>query len=337
LLTYHRHGTQTVWEDGMRVASLVLAIVGGLALTSPSAAQEGWPTRPVRIIVPFPPGGTTDIIARVVQQRLGERLGQQVIVENRAGAAGTTGTEAMVRSSDGHTLAIVISSLASNVALQPKLPFRVPEDIVPITFAGLVPNLIGVHPSVEARSLPELIARAKTKPGSLNFATSGVGTANHFAGELLKQVAQIDIVHTPYRGGGPAINDLVGGQVPIGINALSSVLPHVQGGRVRALATTGARRSPTTPDVPTVAELGYPGFEVVEWWGFVAPLSMPMAGVNRLHRELVAILGSAEIVDKLAAQGVEVSTSTPDEFRAFLGQEVRKLDALVKTAGIKVD
>jgi len=303
----------------------------------PARAQTAWPSRPLRLVIPFPPGGTTDIIGRTLQAPLADRLGQPVVVENRAGGAGTAGVEAMVRAADGHTVALVISSLASNVALQPGLPFDVERDIAPIGLIGFVPNAIAVHPSVPARTLGELVALARARPGALNYGTSGIGTANHFAGELFRLEAGIDIVHTPYRGGGPAINDLVGGQIPVGVNALSSILPQIRAGRVRALATTGKARSAALPDVPTVAESGFPGFDVVEWWGLVAPAAMPAANVSRFAEALNAALARPDIAAKLAEQGLDLASSDPVAFKAFVRAEIAKLAGIVRRAAIKAE
>ena len=315
------------------------ALVGALALSGEAIAQaQPWPTKPIRLIVGNPPGGTNDILARLLQVPLQEALGQPIVIENRAGGATMVATEATVRAApDGYTLGTIISVHASNVSLQPKLPYDPIKDITPIAFLGRVANIVVVHPSVKANTFAELLALAKANPGTIHHGTSGNGTSQHFSGELLRLGTGVDIVHVPYRGGGPAINDVVGGQIQMMFGNFASILPHVRSGRVRPLAVTGANRSPVLPDLPTVAEAAnLPGFAVTEWYAVIGPAGLPPEIVQRMNKTIYEAMQRPEIASKLRDQGIEVDFMTPDQMMDFIKAEIAKIGDIVKRANIKL-
>jgi tripartite-type tricarboxylate transporter receptor subunit TctC len=319
--------------------ALAAALVGALAFSGEQAAQaQPWPNKPIRLIVGNPPGGTNDILARLLQVPLQEALGQPIVIENRAGGATMVATEATVRSApDGYTLGTIISVHASNVALQPRLPYDPIKDITPIAFLGRVANIVVVHPSVKANTFPELLALAKANPGSIHHGTSGNGTSQHFSGELLRLGTGVDIVHVPYRGGGPAINDVVGGQIQMMFGNFASILPHVKSGRVRPLAVTGATRSPVLPDLPTVAEAAnLPGFAVTEWYAVIGPAGLPPEIVQRMNKAIYDAMKRPEIEAKLRDQGIEVDYMPPDQMMDFIKSEIAKIGDIVKRANIKL-
>ncbi|MGQ0525189.1 MAG: Bug family tripartite tricarboxylate transporter substrate binding protein [Betaproteobacteria bacterium] len=303
------------------------------------AQTETYPSRPVRMIVPFPPGGSTDIMARVVAQKLTEKLGQQVIVDNRGGAGGTIGMNIAAKAPpDGYTL-MMSTSITHTVgaSLYSKLPYNVLTDFAPITLAASVPLLFVVNPGVPAKSVKELIQLAKAKPGQLNYASPGSGTSGHLAAEMFKSMAGVDIVHVPYKGGGPAVVDLIGGQVQVLILSAVATLPHVKTGKLRALAVTGLARSPKLPDIPTVSESGLPGYEVVLWYGVSAPAKTPASIVNRLNRDIVAIMQSPDMRERLASEAGEPVGNTPEQFEKIIRADVAKWSKIVKESGIKAD
>jgi tripartite-type tricarboxylate transporter receptor subunit TctC len=271
-----------------------LAAVATPALAQPRPAAAAWsPTRPVRLIVPWPPAGTTDILARQIAPALSAALGQAVVVENRGGASGAIGTvEALRAAPDGHTICLSVSTLIT-AALLTRQPYHPIEDVAPILHLADVPNILVVHPSLPVRSVAELIAFGRANPGRLSFGSPGVGSSVHISGEVFKLATGIDMTHVPYRGGGPALTDLVAGQIPMMFGNAGSTLPHVRNGSVRPLAVTSARRLPFVPELPTVAESGLPGFEVVEWYAFFGPAGMPREAVERFNREVMAIVGTA--------------------------------------------
>ena len=316
----------------------VLLGAGAVVTAGPASAQEWAPTRPMRFIVPFPPGGTADLLGRLLAQHLSERLGQPVVVENRGGAGTLIATEALIRSApDGHTVGLIASPHASNATLAKNLSFDPIKDIQPLTLVGRVSLLLVVHPGVKANSLQELIALAREQPGSIHFGSSGIGMGNQIAGELLKLKLKLDLVHVPYRGGGPAMNDLVGGQIQMMFNAFPSTLPLVQSGRFRALAITGEQRSPSLPNVPTLAEAGVPGLDIYEWFGLVAPAGTPPEATRRLHAETIGFLERPDIKDRLKKQDVEIVQQTPEEFRAFIQQEIERYREIIVSANIKLN
>jgi tripartite-type tricarboxylate transporter receptor subunit TctC len=304
----------------------------------PDAAAQAYPVRAVRLILPFPPGGGTDFIARLIQNRFAEGLEQQVIVDNRPGASGILGTEiASKAAADGYTLAMGTSNtMSGNVALFPKLPYDPLRDFVPISLIATQPNILAVHPSLPARSVKELIALAKSRPGQLNYASSGSGSSHHLGGELLKLMAGINMVHVPYKGTGPAIQDTVGGHVEVLFAGIAAALPHVQSGRIRALGITKATRSPMLPDLPAIAE-ALPGYELTAWHGMFAPAGTPQAVIAKVHGALLQALRHAEVRERFASQGADVVGSAPAEFTKFLRADIEKLGKLIRAAGIKAE
>ena len=300
------------------------------------AAAQVYPSRPIRFIVPFPPGGGNDIVGRIVALKLAEALGQPVVVDNRGGAGGTIGTDITAKSpADGYTVLINNISLAVNATLFAKLPYDTLKDLAPITLVGRQPNLLVVHPAVPAHSIAELLALAKAKPRQLNYGSGGVGTASHLATELLKLMTSVDLVHVPYKGLGPALTDLMGGQVQLIISTMASALPQVKAGKLRPLAVTTAKRSVFFPEVPTMDEAGVRGYEFNTWYGLLVPAGTPRPVVERLNKETARVLGSAAVKEQFTPQGIEVAPGTPEEFGAYLKTEVQKWAQVVKASGAK--
>jgi len=300
-------------------------------------AQSNYPSKPIRIISIFAPGGGNDVLCRLVAQQLTERLKQQVIVENRVGANGIVGTEAVARSApDGYTFTLIPSGHTVNASMYKKLPFDSIKDFTPITLAGSSPLVLAVHPSLPAKNVRELIALAKARPGQLTYVSSGIGASGHLAGALFDTMAGTQMVHIPYKGMSLAVSDLMGGQVSMTFGTSLSVVPHVRTGRLRALATTGARRSPALPDLPTIAET-LPGYEAGLWYGFVGPARMPDEIVKRLNAEIVAILAQPDTREKLAGQGLEARSSTPDEFARVMAADVVRWAAVVQRLGLQAE
>lgn len=309
-----------------------------LLSTSPAFAQSAYPNKPIRIISIFAPGGGNDVICRLVAQQLTERLKQQVIVENRVGANGIVGTEAAARSApDGYTFTLIPSGHTVNASMYKKLPFDSIRDFTPITLAGSGPLVLAVHPSLPAKNVKVLIALAKARPGQLTYVSSGVGASGHLAGAMFDSMTGTKMVHVPYKGMSLAVSDLMGGQVSMTFGTSLSVIPQVRTGRLRALATTGAQRSPALPDLPTVAESGVPGYEASLWYGFVGPARMPPEIVQRLNTEIVAILALPDTREKLASQGVDARSTTPDEFARILTADVARWAKVVQKLGLQAE
>jgi tripartite-type tricarboxylate transporter receptor subunit TctC len=321
-----------------RILAAVIAAAAFIASTLCGFA-ETYPSRPVRLIVPFPPGGSTDIMARVVAQKLTERLGQQVIVDNRGGAGGRIGMHLAAKAlPDGYTLLMSTSITHTvQVSLYSKLPYNVLTDFAPISLVASIPLLLVVNPSVPAKSVKELIALAKAKPGQLSYASPGNGTSGHLAAEMFRSMADVDVVHVPYKGGGPAITDLIGGQVQMMILSALATLPHVKTGKLRALAITSLTRSPYLPHIPTMTESGLPGYEVVLWYGVSAPAKTPPVIIARLNKEIVQIMRLPEVRERLASEAGQPVGSTPEEFQAIIRTDVAKWGKVVKEAGIKAE
>jgi len=315
-----------------------IVVASAIATVDVPAQAQSWPNRPIRFILPNPPGGTNDILARMLQAPLQEILGQSVIVENRAGGSNIIATETVVRSPpDGYTIGTIISVHASNVALQPKLPYDSIKDIAPIAFLGYVGNIVVVHPSVKANSMQELIALAKANPGLIHHGSSGIGTSQHFSGELLKLRTGADFVHVPYRGGGPAINDLLGGHIQMMFGNFTSIVPYVRAGTVRPLAVTAGQRSPVFPDLPTVAEAAnLPGFAVTEWYAVYGPRGLPPEIVAKLNAAFYEALKRPDIAAKLQDQGIEVEFMTPARLGEFIKAEIEKLGDIAKRANMRL-
>lgn len=310
--------------------------VGGFTICV--AQSQPYPTRPIRLVVPYPPGGGTDIIARIVGQRLIESLGQQIIVDNRGGAGGTIGTDIVAKSvPDGYTILMAPTSHVINPSIYSKLPYDTVKDFVPITFAVSATILLVVHPSVPAKSVKELIALAKARPGQLNFGSAGNGTVFHLAAELFKRQAGIDMVHVPFKGGGPTIANLVAGQVSLAFETMLALSPFVKAGRVRALAVASAKRSSVMPELPTIAELGFPAIVAENWYGVYAPAGTSKAIISRLNTEIVKILRTQEVKERFQGLGTEVVASTPEELAEYIRTEIEKWSKTAKEAGARVD
>lgn len=304
-----------------------------------AGAAQTYPDKPIKIIVGFPPGGAVDIIARTIGEPLGDRLGQTVIVENRSGAGGNIGAEHVARATpDGYTLLVsAVSSLAISASLYRNIRYKLLDDLAPVAVVASVPNVLVVHPSVEANSVNELIALAKAQPGKLNFGSAGTGTTVHFAGELFKSMADVEMVHIPYKGAAPAMTDLLGAQVQLMFDFLSAAAPQIKTGKLRALGVTSNTRSPILPDVPTIAEAGVPGYEVLGNFGVFAPAGTPGAVIDRLSREVAAVVKLPEVQERLAAQAATPVLQTPAEFEAGLKAEVAKWAKIVKSTGVQLD
>ncbi len=317
-----------------------LRLAATLAVLAPHpAAADAYPAKPIRLVVAFPPGGGTDIIARSIAHKLAERFAQQVVVDNRPGAGGNIGTDIVAKSApDGYTILMGSAGpLAINASLFAKMPFDPIKNLAPVTLAASTPNVLVVHPSLPARTVKELIALARAKPGEINFASSGHGTPAHLAGELFNSMAGVKLVHIPYKGAAPALADLLGGQVQIMFSTMPPALPHVKDGKLRALAVTSRKRSPATPELPTMDEAALPGFEAITWHGVVVPAGTPAAIIARLNREIVAILHLPEVVERLSGQGAEALGSTPEEFAAYIKSESAKWAKVVRESGAKAE
>jgi tripartite-type tricarboxylate transporter receptor subunit TctC len=317
-----------------RVASLVCALC---ALTAGQTWAQGFPVRPVRLVVTYTAGGPADIAARALAQKLAELWGQQVVVDNRAGAGGIIGTDLVAKAApDGYTLLHgTAAGLIINPLLMKQLPYDTLRDFAPVSMVVIVPQLLVTNPAVPAATLKELIALAKARPGALNYASVGVGSPNHLGMELLKSMAGIDMVHVPYKGATPAMADLIAGQVQLAFNGMASVLPQIATGKLKAIAIGSARRSPAAPDVPTVAEAGVPGFEFVAWNGNFAPAATPAAVVAKISGDIRKALAAPAVVQRLAGLGTEPSASTPAEFAAYLKEDQVRWSRVVKAVGLK--
>ena len=306
------------------------------AFASPHAgAAEAWPAKPVRVIVPFAPGGSNDIIGRLAAQQLGERLGKQVIVDNRPGAGGLLGTEVVAKSPpDGYTLLVVSAAYAYNPYIY-KLPYDQEKAFTPVSMIGTGPSGLAVNPSLPVKSAKDLVALAKAKPGQINYASAGPGSFQHLTTELFKLLSGTNIVHIPFKGGGPAMIDVIAGNTQMCMGSLLQMLPHNQSKRLRVIGTGGAKRSPSLPDVPTIAESGVPGYEANNWWGLVAPTGTPDAIIARLDKELAGVTASPDTKKRLQSEGAEPLHRGPAEFGKFIKTEMNKWSKVVKEAGIK--
>lgn len=318
---------------------IALALAAGLVFcTGSAAAQATWPAQPVKWIVPYPPGGSTDMLARLVSHKLGERLGQPVIVENKAGAGGNVGTDFAVKQpADGYTIVMGnIGPISINPALYPDLPYKPQRDLAPVTMLMSVPNLLVVNPSLPVRSVQELIAYAKKNKEPLDYATPGAGTSLHLAGELFASSAGVRPTHVPYRGSAPGLNDTVAGHVPMMFDNMPSALQLVKAGKLRALAITSTARSPQLPEVPTMAEAGLPGYEIAGWFGVLAPAATPKPIIERLNQELLAVLAMPDVREQINAMGGIISAEGPADFGRYIAAETDKWGALVSKAQIKL-
>ena len=318
------------------VAAVLLLIFGG---TAPIALAQGYPTKSIRMLVGFPPGGGTDIIGRIVAQKLADALGQQVIVDNRGGASGQLAAELVAKAPpDGYTIMMAhIAAISILPSLISKLPYDAQKDFAPVSLSAIGPNLLVVHPSVPARSVKELIALAKARPGQLQYASPGAGTVQHLAGELFKLQAKVDMLHIPYKGSGQSIVDLISGQVHLDFDAVPPVINYVRQGSLRALAVTSAKRFSLLPDMPTVEEAGVKGFDMSTWWGIVAPGGVSKEVVNKLNAEMVKAIRQPDTKEKIAGVGADTVGNTPEEFAAFIRSETEKYARIVKAGNIKLD
>ena len=314
-----------------------LLLVTALLFAATAQAQS-YPTKPIRLVVPFAPGGGTDIVARVLAQQLGETLGQSVVADNRGGAGSTLGTEIVAKApADGYTLLLGNISLAFNATLYPKLPYNAQRDLAPITLVAVQPNILVIHPSLPAKTFKEFVALAQANPGKYSYASAGVGAGTHLAAELLKMLVKIDLVHVPYKGTGPALTDLIGGQVQMMLSTFASALPHVKSGRLRALAVTSAKRSNATPDVPTLIEAGVPGFEYSTWYGLLAPAGVRKEIVQKVNAAAKQVTARDDVKQKFEAQGVDPLWDTPGEFAAYLKSETDKWGKVVRATGARAE
>ena len=317
---------------------LVIALAA-LAAFPGAFAQTGFPAHPATLVVGFAPGGGTDIAARIIAKKLGEHIGANVVVENRAGAGGNIAAELVARASpDGYTILLAnVGSLTVAPHLNSKLPYNPRRDLAPLSMAVVFANVLVVHPSVAANTLTEYVRLANARSGGISYGTSGVGGAGHLAGELFRLTAKADLTHVPYKGGGPAMNDLLGGQIASVFASAPSAVPQVKAGRIRALATTGAARSAFFPEVPTIAESGYPGYEATNWYAFVAPAKTPREILEKWNREIVRTLNLREIREQLLASGMEPSPSTAEDLARTIERELETWGRVVKEAGIQAD
>jgi len=319
----------------MSISTALLALA---ALAGPAAAQP-YPVRPIRMIIGFPPGGGTDIVGRIVGQRLSEVLGQQVLPDNRGGASGQIAAELTAKAPpDGYTVMMAhIAAISILPTLIAKLPYDAQKDFAPISLVAIGPNFLVVHPSVPARSVKELVALAKARPGQLHYASPGAGTVQHLAAELFKLQAKVDMLHVPYKGSGQSIVDLIAGHVHLNFDSVPPVLPHVRSGRLRALAVTSEKRFSILPDIPTVNESGVPGFDLSTWWGLVAPAAVSREIIARLQAETVKVLREPGVKEKIAFAGADTVGNTAEEFGAFIRNERAKYAGIVKDANIKLE
>ena len=303
------------------------------------AQAQTYPDKAVRIIVPFAPGGSADIVGRIMSQKLSERLKQSVVIDNRGGGGGNIGSDMVAKAQpDGYTLLVgTVGSLTINPSLYKKMPYDPLKDLTPLAYLGSTPNVLVVHTSLPVKSVRELITFARSKPGQLNYASAGSGGSVHLAAELFKNLAKVDMVHVPYKGSGPALIDLLGGQTQLMFSTMPPALPHVKSGRLRALGMTGAKRSPLVPELPTIAESGLPGYEITQWWGLLGPPGMPAAIVTRLNAEVNAILQQPDVKERFASEGADTAPNTPDWFATYMKIEVAKWAKVVRASGATAD
>jgi tripartite-type tricarboxylate transporter receptor subunit TctC len=322
----------------IRVAGIIASFVLVASFTLPAGAQT-YPSRPVKLVVGFPPGGGTDILARIVAQKLSDSWGQQAIVENRPGASATIGANAVAKAPpDGYTLSMgQLTPNAIAPALMPNLPYDAVKDFVPIILVATSPNVLVVHPGLPVMSVTELVILAKSKPGKLTYASSGLGSLQHIAAELFKAVANVDIIHVPFKGSGQAVVDLVSGQVDMNFDAIPPVIQHIKSGRLRAIAVTAAKRASGFPELPTIAETGYADYDLTTWWGLFAPAGTPADVVAKVHKDTLAALQNAEVKERFANLSVDAGGGTPQQFAEYVRHEIAKYDKLVKQLNIKAE
>ena len=318
---------------------LSLSGASAVAAAFPSQAfAQPYPAKPIKFVVGFAPGGATDVVGRLMAKKIGDALGQPIIIENKAGGSSNIGAETVARSApDGYTFYVSAITSAINVSLFPKLPFDFAKDFEPVALFASVPNILVVHPAVQAKTLKELIELARAQPGKLSYASSGAGTSIHLCGELFKMLAKVDLVHIPYKGSGPAMVDMIGGQVQVMFDNMPSALPHVKAGKLRALAVTSAQRSPSAPDVPTMGEAGLAGFDVQSWFGLVAPKGTPKDIIAKVNAEAVRALGTADIKERFLELGAVPRPMSSEAFGEFIRTEISRWSEVVKASGAKVE
>ena len=315
------------------VAILLLVLLG---IAAPDVFAQSYPARAIRLVVPSSPGGGSDIVGRILAQKLSEQMGQQVVVDNRAGAGTVIGNDAVAKSApDGYTLLLGLSTLAINPSMFAKLPYDALRDFAPISQAVSSPNILTVHPSVPAKTVKEFIALAKAKPGSITFGSAGQGTSPHLSGELLKVLARIDIVHVPFKGSGQSVISLLAGEISANFASLPTAIPYIKAGRLRGLGVTTLKRAQALSDVPSIAEAGVPGYEATQWFGLLAPAGTPRAIIDRLYQESSRAVRSASVKERMVAEGLEVVGGTPEEFASYIKSETDKWTQVIKAAGIK--
>ncbi|MGE5465555.1 MAG: Bug family tripartite tricarboxylate transporter substrate binding protein [Methanocella sp.] len=301
-----------------------------------SAPAKNYPIKPIRFIVPFAPGGTTDIVARFIGQKLGDDLGQPLIIDNRGGAGGTIGTDMLaIALPDGYTIMLNHVGLTYNVSLYERLPYDTIKDLAPVSLVGTTPNMLVVNTAFKARSVKELVDLARAKPDQLSYGSGGVGSSSHLAVEMLQQIAKVKFLHVPYKGAGPALTDTVSGQVQFMITTMPSAVNHVKSGRLRALAVSGSKRSPAMPELPTVMESGVPGYDYTTWYGILAPAGLPKPIAARLLQSVHAAVASPDLRGRLLQNGMEPEVNTPDRFAALIKSDISKWSKIIRTAGIK--
>ena len=331
---------KTLSSAAHRRFTVLLLVFATLAAGAPVAALgEGYPTKPIRLVVPFPAGGSLDVVARAIGQKLTEAWGQPVVIDNRPGAGGNIGADLVAKSApDGYTiLEGALSTHAVNVSLYSKMPYDPVRDFAPITLVAVTPNVLVLNPSVPANSVKELIAYAKANPGKLSFGSGSNGSAGHLAGELFKTEAGVDMVHVPYKGAAPAMQDLLSGQIQLMFDNLANSMQQVRAGKLKALAVTTEHRSTLVPDLPTLSESGLPGFDISTWWGFFAPAGTPKEIIVKWNTEVARILATPEMKAFFAQQGAEPSPTSPEAFGAMIRREIAKYAKIVKASGAKVD
>jgi tripartite-type tricarboxylate transporter receptor subunit TctC len=319
-----------------KLQSLLLQACLVLALATAAAAQD-YPTKPVRLIIPFPPGGSNDVVGRMIATHMGEHLGKQVVVDNRSGAGGVIGTEVAANAApDGYTLLIISLAHAVNPWLY-KLSYDPIKSFTPIGILASGPNVLAINPGLPVNSVKELVALAKQKPGELQYASAGVGSFQHLGGELFKLEAGVDMLHVPFKGGGPAMIDVIGGHTKLVFSSLVQTTPHIKSGKLKALATGGTKRNPVLPDVPTVAEAGVPTYEAVNWWGIVAPAGTPQPVIDKVHAALTAVQASPEVQKQFSSEGAEIVQMSPPQFGTFMENEMKKWERVVKEGKIRAE
>jgi tripartite-type tricarboxylate transporter receptor subunit TctC len=307
-----------------------------LAFMTAAAAQD-YPAKPVRLIIPFPPGGSNDVVGRMIATHMGEQLGKQVIVDNRAGAGGVIGTEIAANSApDGYTILVISIAHAANPWLY-KLNYDPIKSFTPVGILASGPNVLAINPSLPVNSVKDLIALAKQKPGELQYASAGIGSFQHLGGELFKLEAGVDMLHVPFKGGGPAMIDVIGGHTKLVFSSLVQTTPHIKSGKLKAIGTGGLKRNPVLPDVPTIAEAGVPGYEAVNWWGIVAPAGTPPAIVEKLHKAITEVQASPEVQKQFANEGADIVQMSTSEFGTFMEKEMKKWERVVKEGHIKAE